>query len=86
MRLIQPIDPTTTCFVWEPPRIHTQRNRRVLVPHLTAHVRYRLACVDEERAERVTHLMWTALVQPGLGEDLIERFADVRLVEGRAGR
>jgi len=30
--------------------------------------------------------MWTALVQPGLGEDLIERFADVRLVEGRAGR
>jgi hypothetical protein len=49
MRLIQPIDPATARFVWQPPRIHPQGNRRILMPHLAAHVRHRLTRVDEQR-------------------------------------
>lgn len=51
---------------------------------LPAHVRHGLADVDEERPECVTHLMRTALMQLGLVEDLIERLAYVRFVEGAA--
>jgi len=84
LRLIQPIDAAPTRIILQPARVNLQRDRRILVPELPAHVRHGLADVDEERAVGVAHLMRAAAMQLRLVEDLVERLADVRFVERRA--
>jgi hypothetical protein len=68
-----------------PVRVHAQCDRRVAMAELPTHVRDRLASREEQRRERVAHLMGSTATEARRIKEAIERCADVRFVEGGAG-
>ena len=66
-------------------RVDTQRDRRVSVAELPAHIRNRRPVLQQQRCEGVPHLVWTAAMETRGVQHAVERLAHVRFVERRAG-
>ena len=65
MRVVEQIDEPFLRRVRQPVRVDAQRDRGVLVTKLPGHVRDGRAILQQERRERVPHLVRAAAIQPG---------------------
>src|SRR5262249_2833978 len=81
--IVEHIDATARGGVRQPVRVDSQRDRCIPVPELLAHVRDRLTRAEQQRREGMSHLMWSAPMELRHVENLVERLADVGLVELR---
>ncbi|OFW29371.1 MAG: hypothetical protein A3G76_05670 [Acidobacteria bacterium RIFCSPLOWO2_12_FULL_65_11] len=64
-------------------RVDAQGDRRILVAELPAHIRDGDAGLQQQRGERVPHLMRPSPMQLRLVEELIEHLPSIRPVKGR---
>ena len=85
MRIVKTIHAFARARIRQPVRVHAQCDRRVAMAELPTHVRDRLAGREEQRRERVAHLMGSPATEARGIKEAIERFAYVRFVEGGAG-
>src|SRR5881409_3160725 len=82
-RLVEAIHTLSSRRVREPVRVDAERDRRILVSELTAHIRDGLSGLEQQRCKCMSHLMRSPAVQFSFVENLVERFSDVGFIERR---
>ena len=83
MRVVEEIDEFVLRRVGQPMRVHTERDRGVLVSKLSTDARDRRTILQQLRREGVPQLMRAAAMQAGGVQHAVECLPHIRFVEGR---